>query len=160
RFVLASIATTDGSEMTMPRSRTCTSVFAVPRSMPMSREKRPSRRSSMGTDRFPCWWTRGGRRGPAGSAAGRPRDWAGGGGLAGARGGAPSEPEAVYGTSPTPLPDAPGGAHGAARHRDRYQRAGPIGTSWVLFRLVHLDEDRCSPEPLPGRTERDRRDDG
>ena len=38
-FVLASIATTLGSLITMPRSRTWTSVFAVPRSMPMSREK-------------------------------------------------------------------------------------------------------------------------
>ena len=47
RLVLASIATTDGSEMTIPRSRTCTSVLAVPRSIPMSREKRPSRRSSI-----------------------------------------------------------------------------------------------------------------
>ena len=47
RFVLASIATTDGSLMTIPRSRTWTSVFAVPRSIPMSREKRPSRRSNM-----------------------------------------------------------------------------------------------------------------
>ena len=47
RFDFASIATTEGSLMTMPRSRTWTSVFAVPRSMPMSREKRPSRRSNM-----------------------------------------------------------------------------------------------------------------
>ena len=47
RFDFASIATTDGSLMTIPRSRTWTSVFAVPRSMPMSREKRPSRRSNM-----------------------------------------------------------------------------------------------------------------
>ena len=46
-FVFASIATTDGSLMTMPRSRTWTSVLAVPRSMPMSREKRPRIRSSM-----------------------------------------------------------------------------------------------------------------
>ncbi len=51
RFVFASIATTDGSEMTIPRSRTWTSVLAVPRSMPMSREKRPRRRSSMLTGR-------------------------------------------------------------------------------------------------------------
>ena len=47
RFVLASIATTDGSLITIPRSRTWTSVLAVPRSIPMSREKRPRRRSSM-----------------------------------------------------------------------------------------------------------------
>ncbi len=47
RFVLASIATTDGSLMTIPRSRTWTSVLAVPRSIPMSREKRPRSRSSM-----------------------------------------------------------------------------------------------------------------
>ena len=47
RLVLASMATTDGSEITIPRSRTCTSVFAVPRSIPMSREKRPRSRSSM-----------------------------------------------------------------------------------------------------------------
>jgi hypothetical protein len=45
RFVLASIATTDGSLITIPRSRTWTSVFAVPRSIPMSREK------SRGSDR-------------------------------------------------------------------------------------------------------------
>ena len=51
RFVLASIATTDGSEITIPRSRTWTSVLAVPRSMPMSREKRPRSRSSMLTGR-------------------------------------------------------------------------------------------------------------
>ena len=47
RFVLASIATTDGSEITIPRSRTWTRVLAVPRSIPMSREKRPRSRSSM-----------------------------------------------------------------------------------------------------------------
>ena len=47
RFVLASMATTDGSLMTIPRSRTWTSVLAVPRSIPMSREKRPRIRSSM-----------------------------------------------------------------------------------------------------------------
>ena len=39
RLVFASIATTDGSLMTMPRSRTWTSVLAVPRSIPMSREE-------------------------------------------------------------------------------------------------------------------------
>ena len=38
---MASIATTDGSLMTMPLPRTSTSVFAVPRSMPMSRENMP-----------------------------------------------------------------------------------------------------------------------
>ena len=47
RLVLASMATTDGSLMTIPRSRTWTSVLAVPRSIPMSREKRPRIRSSM-----------------------------------------------------------------------------------------------------------------
>src|SRR5215213_428648 len=63
RFVRASIATTDGSLMTMPRSRTCTSVFAVPRSIPMSRENRPRIRSSIR------------KRGPsvAGSSSGRRR---------------------------------------------------------------------------------------
>src|SRR3989338_8593931 len=39
------IATIDGSLMTMPRPFTYTSVFAVPRSIPMSLEKRPSTRS-------------------------------------------------------------------------------------------------------------------
>ncbi len=38
-FVFASIATTLGSLMTIPRFRTWTSVLAVPRSIPMSREK-------------------------------------------------------------------------------------------------------------------------
>ena len=47
RFVLASMATTDGSLMTIPRSRTWTRVLAVPRSIPMSREKRPRIRSSI-----------------------------------------------------------------------------------------------------------------
>ena len=47
RLVLASMATTDGSLMTIPRSRTWTSVLAVPRSIPMSREKRPRIRSSI-----------------------------------------------------------------------------------------------------------------
>src|SRR4029079_17351544 len=47
RRVLASMATTDGSLMTMPRSRTWTRVLAVPRSIPMSREKMPRIRSSM-----------------------------------------------------------------------------------------------------------------
>src|SRR6266852_5876246 len=36
--------------MTIPRPRTCTSVFAVPRSMPMSRENRPKRPSNTGGD--------------------------------------------------------------------------------------------------------------
>jgi hypothetical protein len=36
-----SIATHDGSLMTIPFPRTCTRVFAVPRSMPMSSEKSP-----------------------------------------------------------------------------------------------------------------------
>ena len=39
----ASIATTDGSDSTMPRPRTYTSVFAVPRSTAMSRPPRPVR---------------------------------------------------------------------------------------------------------------------
>ena len=43
RWVFGFIATTDGSLMTMPLPRTSTSVLAVPRSMPMSRENRPSR---------------------------------------------------------------------------------------------------------------------
>ena len=36
-----SMATTDGSDITTPRPRTKTSVFAVPRSMPRSLEKAP-----------------------------------------------------------------------------------------------------------------------
>ncbi len=46
-LVLASIATTLGSLITIPRFRTWTSVLAVPRSIPISREKRPRRRSNM-----------------------------------------------------------------------------------------------------------------
>ena len=46
-FDRASMATTLGSLMTMPRSRTWTSVLAVPRSMPMSREKMPRKASNM-----------------------------------------------------------------------------------------------------------------
>jgi hypothetical protein len=38
-----SIATTDGSESTMPRPRTYTSVLAVPRSTAMSRPPKPVR---------------------------------------------------------------------------------------------------------------------
>src|SRR2546423_12324464 len=41
--VLASIATTDGSDSTIPRPRTYTSVFAVPRSTAMSRPPKPVR---------------------------------------------------------------------------------------------------------------------
>ena len=41
RFEPSSIATTEGSRRTMPRSFTCTSEFAVPRSMPISVEKSP-----------------------------------------------------------------------------------------------------------------------
>ena len=44
--VRVSFATTDGSLMTIPRPRTCTSVFAVPRSTPMSRETKPKTESS------------------------------------------------------------------------------------------------------------------
>jgi hypothetical protein len=44
--VFLSIATTDGSSMTMPFPLTMTSVFAVPRSMPMSCEKRPKNAES------------------------------------------------------------------------------------------------------------------
>src|SRR5438874_9337394 len=40
-----SIATTDGSDRTMPRPRTYTSVFAVPRSTAMSRPPKPPRLS-------------------------------------------------------------------------------------------------------------------
>jgi hypothetical protein len=40
-FVRESIATTDGSESTIPRPRTYTSVFAVPRSTAMSRPPKP-----------------------------------------------------------------------------------------------------------------------
>ena len=42
RLVLAFMATTEGSLMTMPLPRTSTSVLAVPRSMPMSRESSPT----------------------------------------------------------------------------------------------------------------------
>ncbi len=42
--VLVSIATTDGSERTMPRPRTYTSVLAVPRSTAISRPPRRKRR--------------------------------------------------------------------------------------------------------------------
>ena len=41
RFDIVSIATTEGSSITIPRPRTLTSVFAVPRSMPTSCEKIP-----------------------------------------------------------------------------------------------------------------------
>ncbi|OGT27881.1 MAG: hypothetical protein A2Z17_06805 [Gammaproteobacteria bacterium RBG_16_66_13] len=41
RLVFLSIATQDGSLITMPRPRTWTRVLAVPRSMAISREKRP-----------------------------------------------------------------------------------------------------------------------
>ena len=61
RFVLASIATTDGSLITIPRSRTWTRVLAVPRSIPMSREKRPRRRSSMTAGRSFALWSGVGR---------------------------------------------------------------------------------------------------
>ena len=55
RRVLASMATTDGSLITIPRLRTWTSVLAVPRSIPMSREKIPRRRSNMsGVDPSSC----------------------------------------------------------------------------------------------------------
>ncbi len=47
RLVRTSIATTLGSLITIPRPRTWTSVFAVPRSIPMSREKRPRKASNM-----------------------------------------------------------------------------------------------------------------
>ena len=60
RFVLASIATTDGSLITIPRSRTWTRVLAVPRSIPMSREKRPRKRSSMTAGRSFAVWGRAG----------------------------------------------------------------------------------------------------
>ena len=40
-FETRSMATTEGSSMTMPRPRTITRVFAVPRSMPISWEKIP-----------------------------------------------------------------------------------------------------------------------
>ena len=60
RLVLASIATTDGSLMTMPLPRTSTSVFAVPRSMPMSRENRPMTLLK-GLPKA-MWWSRCARR--------------------------------------------------------------------------------------------------
>src|SRR5690606_26915187 len=46
RRVRLLIATHDGSLITIPRSRILTSVLAVPRSIPMSSEKRPSNQSS------------------------------------------------------------------------------------------------------------------
>ena len=51
-FVTRSIATTLGSSMTMPRPLTMTSVFAVPRSIPTSWEKRP-RNELMGLKAMP-----------------------------------------------------------------------------------------------------------
>src|SRR5947207_8939472 len=51
--VRASFATTEGSLMTMPRPRTWTSVFAVPRSTPTSRETKPKSESSKWQDPFP-----------------------------------------------------------------------------------------------------------
>ena len=69
RLVLASMATTDGSLMTIPRSRTWTSVLAVPRSIPMSREKRPSRRSNM-AERTSSVGGRAGRRVGVGTVTG------------------------------------------------------------------------------------------
>ena len=45
-LVFLSMATTEGSLMTMPLPRTFTKVLAVPRSTPMSSEKRPSSQSS------------------------------------------------------------------------------------------------------------------
>ena len=45
--VRVSMATTEGSERTMPRPRTYTSVFAVPRSTAMSRLPKPVRLSKM-----------------------------------------------------------------------------------------------------------------
>ena len=67
RLVRWSIATTDGSLMTMPRSRTWTRVLAVPRSMPMSRENSPRKASSM--KRIVPWsWS---YQGPRPVAAGR-----------------------------------------------------------------------------------------
>ena len=47
RLLRVSMATTLGSEMTIPRWRTVTNVFAVPRSIPTSCESSPSRPSKM-----------------------------------------------------------------------------------------------------------------
>jgi hypothetical protein len=47
----SSIATTEGSDSTMPRPRTCTTVFAVPRSIAMSR----TGRSDHEDERRPAW---------------------------------------------------------------------------------------------------------
>src|SRR5204862_306321 len=64
-------ATTDGSLMTIPRSRTWTRVFAVPRSIPMSREKRPRKRSSMTAGgSFAVWWVRSNAAAPRRAMAG------------------------------------------------------------------------------------------
>ena len=46
RFETRSMATTDGSSMTMPRPRTLTSVLAVPRSIAMSCENIPMKEES------------------------------------------------------------------------------------------------------------------
>ena len=76
-LVFASMATTLGSLITMPRSRTWTSVLAVPRSIPMSREKMPRSASNMVPGGFPWTWrvrVRLGGRAIAGAA--RRRDMA------------------------------------------------------------------------------------
>ena len=82
-LVRASMATTLGSLMTMPRPRTWTRVLAVPRSMPMSRENRPRNASNivgvdpsgeMSGERAAV----GPRRGPGGWAADdAPREYTG-----------------------------------------------------------------------------------
>ena len=51
--LLVSLATTDGSLITMPRPRTWTSVLAVPRSIPTSREMSPQRDSNKLNAPFP-----------------------------------------------------------------------------------------------------------
>ena len=114
-FVLASIATTDGSLMTMPRSRTWTSVLAVPRSIPMSREKRPRMRSSMVGGRVLAASVRS-RRGHRGCEAGRAR-WAHGWGKPG-----------QYTRSPPDLPSGPRRRGVAARDPCRHASRGGAPT--------------------------------
>ena len=50
-------ATTDGSFSTMPRPRTYTSVFAVPRSMAMSRPSKPVKPSFLGLFLAAAFWS-------------------------------------------------------------------------------------------------------
>ena len=161
RLVLASMATTLGSLMTIPRSRTWTSVFAVPRSIPMSREKRPSRRSSMVGKVLVGGRGRRRRRSPGrdrGRAAPRP-------------GRAPEGPRSIPeapGRSdlgrPVPLARTSCGAH-ATMHADgsgSWRRAHGIGsTRRSIRRHGEARTDRCRAasawSSLPTRSDTGRR---